>query len=67
MAKIRITFKSPDSVWDSIKEAGIDPNEVRDSEFGKVINKFVDYMEYVTIELDSETDEATVVPSSDSF
>jgi len=62
MAKLRVTLKSPDAVWDSLKEAGIDPNEVENSEFGEVFGRFVKCDEYVTIELDSETGEATVVP-----
>ena len=67
MAKMRVTFKSPDAVWDSVQEAGIDPNEIEDSEFGEVFNKFIDYMEFVTIELDSVTGTATVVESSAPF
>ncbi len=62
MAKIRITFKSPDGVWDSLEEAGVDPNDVDNSEFAGVLAKFVEYNEFVTIELDSDTGEARVVP-----
>ncbi len=62
MAKLRITFKSPDSVTYSLQDAGINNGEVGDSEFGEVFDRFVEYEEYVTIELDSETGKATVVP-----
>ena len=62
MAKLQITLKNPDSVWDSIRDAGIDPNKVDESVFGEVLNKFVEYGEYVTIELDSETGTASFIP-----
>lgn len=58
--KIRLTFKSPDSVWHGLKDTGIDPNEIPD-DIEEVLSKWVRYQEYVTIELDSETGEAVVI------
>jgi hypothetical protein len=66
MAKLQITLKNPDSVWDSIRDAGIDPKKVDESVYGEVFNKFVEYGEYVTIELDSETGKASVIPINQS-
>jgi len=62
MTKLRITLKGPDSVSQSLKDAGIDEDNIENTEFGEVFDRFVKYAEYVTIELDSETGEATVVP-----
>ena len=61
--KVRITFKSPDAVWDSLEEAGIPPNDLDEMpEVKRSIEKYVEYMEYVTIEIDLDTGEAIVVP-----
>ena len=62
MAKLRIYMKNPDSVSQAIMDAGVDQNEVDSSEFGPVIEKFVEYQEYITVELDTDTMEATVIP-----
>ena len=62
MAKLRITLKDPDGIWNSLDRAGIEPTDVDDSEFSDVFDKFVEYDEYVKIELDSETGEARVIP-----
>ncbi len=61
--KVRITFKSPDSVWDSLEEAGFPPNDLDEMpEVREPIEKFIEYMEYVTIEIDLDTSEAIVLP-----
>jgi len=54
-------FKTPDSVWNSVEECGFDPNDLPE-DVQDVIEKFILYSECVMIELDSETQEATVVP-----
>jgi len=61
MAKIEITLKDPDGVWDSVTRYGYDMNELED-DVSAVIDKFVEFNEYVTIELDTETGEARVLP-----
>ena len=63
MAKVRITFNTPDGVWDSLQEAGYPPNDLDEMpEVREAIEKWVEYMEYVTIEIDLKTGEAIVVP-----
>ena len=52
--KIQLTFKTPDVLEDlSEGDRGVAK---------AVIAKYVEYDEYVTIELDTETGEATVLP-----
>jgi len=60
--KLLATFKSPDAIFYALKEAGIDPNE-RPVEVADVLDTFVEFDEYVTIEFDTETGRATVIPS----
>jgi hypothetical protein len=71
--KIRITFKSPDGVSDGINDAvnkNFDDQDVsqherddlRDEYYG-IVSKFVKYGEYVTIEIDTATGVAVVVPT----
>ena len=60
MSKFRITLKDPDGVWQSIESAGYDNNDLP-FEVESVVDDFVQWREYVTIELDTETGEATVV------
>lgn len=59
--KLRATFKSPDAIFYALKEAGIDPNE-RPIEVADVIDTFTEFDEYVTIEFNTETGRAIVVP-----
>ena len=59
--KIRITFKSPDGVSDSLEDAGYDQNDLP-FEVEAVVDAFIQYSEYVTIELDPENGTARVVP-----
>ena len=61
MAKIQITLKDPDGVWDSVTSYGYDMNGLPD-DVSAVVDKFVEYNEYVTIELDTETGDARVLP-----
>jgi hypothetical protein len=57
---ITLTFKSPDGVWDSLEDAGLDPNELPD-DVDRVLTRFVEYREYVRIELDTEAGTARVL------
>lgn len=58
MSKVRITFKSPDAVYHALRD--IPDSEKEHAE--EVVSKYVEYYEYVTIEIDLDTEEATVVP-----
>jgi hypothetical protein len=60
MSKIRITFKSPDGVSDSLEDAGYDQNDLPE-DVENVVEKFIKWSEYVTIELDPETGTAVVI------
>lgn len=62
--KIQIQFKDPDGVWDSLEGEGFDPNELP-SDVEHVVNKYIEWKEYVMIELDTETGEARVVPNDE--
>jgi hypothetical protein len=54
-------MKDPDGVYDSMKDAGYDLDDLP-PEIDDVIKKFFEFKEVVTIEFDIETGEATVVP-----
>jgi hypothetical protein len=56
--KFRVTFKTPDAVDDAIDEYGMGFKE----EIQAAAHKFVTYGEYVTIEFDTKTKTAIVVP-----
>ena len=75
--KIKITMKSPDAVYESIKEAvkgsvatieGLEDFELEEMEesrtksVGEKLSKWIEYGEYITVEFDTETGEAIVVP-----
>lgn len=75
--KVRITLKDPDGVYDSLNmavkeslgEAGItDGGEVaalfgvRRARVERACSKFIDYEEYVTIEIDTDAGTAVVIP-----
>ena len=70
--KITITMKNPDCGSDAIDEAVetyFDSREDKDigrEEFRKIvehdISKFVEWSEYITVEIDTETDTAKVIP-----
>ena len=59
--KVRFRFKSPDVIWDSLEDAGIQTDDL-DPKVRLAIEKYVEFMEYVTIEIDLNTVEARVVP-----
>lgn len=63
--KLRITLKDPDGVYDSLDDGGFNPREFESSdndEIRDVFEKYVEFQEYVTIEMDTVTGVATVVP-----
>lgn len=63
--KFRITFKTPDVAIDSAIQALDDSGYCKldiPAPVSDVISKFIKWDEYVTIELDSETQTARVVP-----
>ncbi len=76
--KITITFKDPDGVWESIEDATKNSlrdvsGDLSNDEFSTLvesrrerlmdsISTWVEYGEYVTIEIDTETGKAVVVP-----
>ena len=77
--KIKITVKDPDGVYDSINAtvknsvaliAGLDDDEREEMEesraesVGEKLSKWIEYGEYITVEFDTETETAIVVPVS---
>ncbi len=77
--KLRVTFKDPDGPADCIDEAireevgklKLDGDEeeavfeVRREKLKKKLAKWLPYMEYVTIEFDTDAGTATVVPKGE--
>ena len=59
MKTITITLKSPDCVFDALEEAGISASD--STKIPKWVSKWVEYGEYVTIEVRSDGT-ASVVP-----
>ena len=59
--KLRIMFKDPDGVYDSLEEAGLDPNELPE-DVEKVVKKFIEFSEYIYIDFDIANGTAEVVP-----
>ena len=57
--KIRLSFKTPDVGWMSIENIEDEDERAKAEE---AIRKFVKNDEYVHIEIDTETQEATVLP-----
>lgn len=57
--KFQVTFKTPDAVQYALDEL---PADADWESAQKVLDKFVEYNEYVRIEFDTETNTATVLP-----
>ncbi len=57
--KFRVTFKTPDAVDYAVDEYGLEHKD----EIKETARKFVTYGEYITVEFDTETQTATVVPA----
>jgi hypothetical protein len=73
--KVRVTLKDPDGVGDCVDEAvrGSLPSEMDDEEkeavfdtrrekVKKVLARWIEYGEYVTVEFDTDAGTAVVVP-----
>ena len=60
--KLRMTLKDPDGVWDSLEDAGLDPNNLPE-DVQQVMDKYVEFGEYVTIEFDLAEMKGRVVPN----
>ncbi len=61
MAKFRVTFKDPDCTWQN--EDGSDTSQEQKAKVDKVADKFFEWGEYVTIELDTVKKTAIVIPN----
>jgi len=57
-----MTLKDPDGVYDAIEDAGLDLNDLPD-DVELILDKFVEFNEYVVIEFDLAEQTATVVPN----
>ena len=76
MAKIKVTLKDPDTLYDTIqdfvdqelKESGLPEDEqdllkeARVEKYNEACSIYFQYGEYVTIEIDTETSKARVIP-----
>jgi hypothetical protein len=60
--KIRLHFKTPDVVCETLRDDEIDSEEIMAYE--RMCRKFIEYGEYLTVEISDESGEvtATVVP-----
>jgi len=61
MMKLCITFKDPDGVSDSLEDAGLDQNDLPE-DVRKIMDKYIAYDEYLTVEFDLATGTAEVLP-----
>lgn len=65
MAKIRLSFKDPDGVYDSCEDfAKANPEYDMDDAF-EMISSFVKWSEYILVEIDTDTNTAKVIPQED--
>jgi len=55
-----MTFKTPDVVDDTLERLPLTPDEQENAR--EFLRKFIKYGEYITIEFDTETAEAKVIP-----
>lgn len=73
--KVKLFLKDPDGVYESVKDAvqetlpdGLSEDEAEDllksrmEEAHEKLEKWVEWKEYVTVELDTDTGEARVLP-----
>ena len=58
--KLQLQFKTPDAV-DLAKEE-INDEEVLDR-FNEIVDKYIQYGEYITVEIDTDTGQITVIPT----
>ena len=73
--KVKLFLKDPDGVYESVKDAvqatlpdGLSEDEAKDLLKGRTedthekLKKWVEWKEYVTVEIDTDTGEARVLP-----
>lgn len=73
--KFTVTMKDPDTLYDAITDAVIDNlpsiedeeersavSEIKEEKAREVCKKWFEYGEYLTVEIDTEAETATVVP-----
>ena len=75
--KFKITMKDPDGYWDCVQDAakemaekvtGIDEDEKealiesKKEKIGNLLNKWFEYSEYLTVEVDTDAGTCVVVP-----
>lgn len=80
MAKVRITVKDPDGVYDAIRDAARaslkdvhdlskaereDLVEGRHEQIAEALSSWVEYGEYITVEFDTEAKTARVMPAKE--
>lgn len=56
---IRLTFKTPDAVDDAIADLDEDSKDIAKN----VISKWVEYGEYIRVDVDTEKQTCTVLPA----
>ena len=56
--KINLTFKHPDAVFEALCNLSEEEQETAQ----EVIKKFVEYGEYITVQVDTESETAVVLP-----
>ena len=59
--QLNIDFKTPDAVWQALKEAGLEEGSDEYLEAEEAIQEFVAGGEFVTIEFDTEAKTARVL------
>lgn len=61
--KFTVMFKDPDGVYESLKDAGVinDDNTAKDPAAKALVDKFVEFDEYIYLEFDSEAGTVTVL------
>lgn len=64
--KIKFYLRDPDGIWDSLIDAGLDPNDL-DDDIYDTISKYIEYMEDICIEIDFESGKAKVVPKEEDI
>lgn len=60
--KFRVTMKNPDAIHNALHDLDLDPNDELPAGIDSLIDKFMKYGEYITVEFDTEDQTAVVVP-----
>ena len=61
--KFTVVLKNPDSVYDSLKDAGVinDDGTAKNEEAKALVDKFIEFDEYAYLEFDTEAGTVTVL------